>query len=48
MFSGRETPANKLHYLRLLEAVSSPAFPREVIEDNLTVDPSLIISSSAT
>jgi c-di-GMP-related signal transduction protein len=42
MLSAREIPPNKLHYLRLLEAVSSPAFSHEVIEDLLKGDPSLV------
>jgi len=42
MLSAREIPANKLHYLRLLEAVSPAAFSHEVIEDLLKGDPSLI------
>jgi c-di-GMP-related signal transduction protein len=42
MLSAREIPANKLIYLRLLEAVSSPDFSYETVEDLLKSDPSLI------
>jgi c-di-GMP-related signal transduction protein len=42
MLSARDMPANKLTYLHLLQAVSSPDFSHEAVEDLLKSDPSLI------
>jgi c-di-GMP-related signal transduction protein len=42
MLSARDIPGNKLIYLRLLEAVASPDFSHQAVEDLLKSDPSLI------
>jgi c-di-GMP-related signal transduction protein len=42
MVSAREIPGNKLVYLHLLQAVSSPDFSREAVEELLKSDPSLV------
>jgi c-di-GMP-related signal transduction protein len=42
MISARDIPANKLNYVRLLEAVSSPDFSHDAVEDLLKQDPSLV------
>ena len=42
MLNAREIPGNKLHYLRLLAAVSPAGFSHEVVEDLLKSDPSLV------
>jgi len=42
MLSAREIPANKLIYLRLLEAVAPADFSHEGVEDLLKSDPSLV------
>jgi c-di-GMP-related signal transduction protein len=42
MLSTREISANKLVYLHLLQAVSSPDFSREKVEELLNSDPSLV------
>jgi c-di-GMP-related signal transduction protein len=42
MVEGREIPSNKLNYLRLLAAVSSPDFRSEKIEEILKQEPSLV------
>jgi c-di-GMP-related signal transduction protein len=42
MLNAREIPGNKLHYLRLLAAVSPAAFSHEAVEDLLRSDPSLV------
>ena len=42
MLSTRDIPANKLTYLHLLQAVSTPAFSHESVEELLKSDPSLI------
>jgi c-di-GMP-related signal transduction protein len=42
MLSAREIPGNNLIYLRLLEAVASPDFSHQAVEDLLKSDPSLI------
>jgi c-di-GMP-related signal transduction protein len=42
MLSARDMPANKLTYLHLLQAVSTPDFSHEAVEELLKSDPSLI------
>lgn len=42
MLSARDIPGNKLTYLQLLQAVSTPAFSRESVEGLLKSDPSLV------
>jgi c-di-GMP-related signal transduction protein len=42
MISAREIPGNKLNYIRLLEAVSSPEFSHDAVEELLKQDPSLV------
>jgi c-di-GMP-related signal transduction protein len=42
MISARDIPGNKLNYLRLLEAVSSPEFSHDAVENLLKQDPSLV------
>jgi c-di-GMP-related signal transduction protein len=42
MLSAREIPGNKLNYLQLLAAVSTPGFSREAVEELLKSDLSLV------
>jgi c-di-GMP-related signal transduction protein len=42
MVEGRGIPSNKLNYVRLLEAVNSPNFSSEKIEEILKAEPSLV------
>jgi len=42
MLSAREIPGNKLNYLQLLAAVSTPGFSREAVEELLKRDLSLV------